>query len=155
MRSASISSRLRKWPSGRKIVTLGLPASAASLDALVMSGETSFERPVKRDWIAMCGKSSASQRRSVRMQRGAEQHAGELANIARPAVAHQHGKRVIADRQRAHPRLLGEAGEEMAGEGGDVAAALAQGGDGDGGRGDPFGQSGIEIGRERAAGRWR
>ena len=36
----------------------GSPDMAASADTLPMSGETSLRRPEK-DWIAMCGKSSA------------------------------------------------------------------------------------------------
>src|SRR4051812_34319984 len=37
------------------------------------------------------------------MQACAEQYAGQLANVARPAVAHQQSERVVADRQRSHP----------------------------------------------------
>jgi hypothetical protein len=66
------------------------------------------------------------QRAAVALHGGAEQHVLELADIARPAVAHQHRERVVADRQRRMPGLLGDPGEQVAGERRDVAAAVAQ-----------------------------
>ena len=150
--SASISSSGRRWPSpviqgddrraGDRLVAL----------ALLMSVEKSVRRPRKarldRDVREMLG----GERASFALQPGAEQHAGELADVARPAVAHQHRERVIADRQRPQPGLLAEAGKQMAGEDGNVAAPVAQRRQGDRGRADPLGQAGVEIFRQGAAG---
>ena len=113
-----------------------------------------MRRPEKRDWTAICGKCSAVSELPSHCSAGAEQDAGELADVARPAVAHQHGERVIADRQRPQAGLLGSAVEQMAGERGDVAAAFAERRQRDGGRADPLGQAGVEIfGQRPAAGR--
>ena len=62
---------------------------------------------------------------------GAEQGVLELADVARPAVGHQHGKRVVGDRERAHARLLGERREQVAGERGNVALRSRSGGQDD------------------------
>ena len=99
----------------------------------------------------MCGKCSAVSELLVALQRGAEQHAGELADVARPAVAHQHRERVVADRQRLEAGLLGEAGEQVPRERRDVAAAVAQRRQDDGGRADPLGKPGVEVVGQRAA----
>ena len=101
--------------------------------------------------MAMCGKSSAVSELPSALQRGAEQHAGQLADVARPAVAHQHRQRVIADRQRAHARLLGEAGQQVADQRRNVAAAIAQRRNGDGRRRNPLGQARMEILGQRPA----
>ena len=151
--SASISSSGRRWPS---LVIQGDAAARRRsprrcVDWLSV-GAKSVRRPVKRDWIAMCGKCSAVSELSVALQRGAEQHAGELADVARPAVAHQHRERVIADRQRLHARSARRSAvEQVAGERGNVAAAVAQRRQGDRRRADPLGKAGMEIVGQRPA----
>ena len=59
------------------------------------------------------------------LQRGPEQHSGQLTDIARPAVPHQHGQSSLPiDRGACQaPRRSGSAN---AGPGRDIAAALAQ-----------------------------
>src|SRR5262245_7470614 len=61
----------------------------------------------------------------IALQPGAEQHSGELPDVAGPAVAHQHRERVIANGKRAHARLLAETGQQVADKCRDIAAALA------------------------------
>src|SRR5688572_23825122 len=69
------------------------------------------------------------QRIAVAQNGGPEEGVLELADIARPAIAHQHLEPVVGDRQVAHARLLGDPGEEVAGERRDVAGAVPQGRD--------------------------
>ena len=56
----------------------------------------------------------------------AEERVLELADIAGPPEAHQHRQRIVGDRQMAHPRLLGDPAEEMAGERRKVADPVAK-----------------------------
>src|SRR5688572_28812727 len=55
-----------------------------------------------------------------------EQHAGKLAHVARPTVAHQHRKGVVADGQRREKLLLREALKQMARESRNVGAPLTE-----------------------------
>ena len=83
-----------------------------------------------------------SERTFVAVQRGPEQHACKLPNVAGPAVAHEHGQRVVADRQRLQTRMIGEALQQVTGKGGNVAAALPERRQVDGGGANPLRKAG-------------
>ena len=76
------------------------------LAALIL-GAKSVRRLVKRDWTAMCGKSSAARDPVAALQCPARNKIpGKLADIARPAIAHQHRKCVVVDGEIADPALV-------------------------------------------------
>ena len=62
------------------------------------SARNRLRAPCSATGSRYAGNARRVERGALALQRGAEQHAGELADVARPAVAHQHRKRVIADR---------------------------------------------------------
>ena len=92
------------------------------------------------------------ERLAVTLQRCAEEHAGELADIARPTVAHQHRKRVVADRQRLQACLLRQTRKEMSRQRRNVAAPVAERRQDDRGGADPLAKTGMEVLRQRPAG---
>src|SRR6476469_9744555 len=63
-------------------------------------GSATGEARLHRDMREVLG----GERVAVALQRRAEQHAGKLANVAGPAVAHEDREGVIADRERLHAR---------------------------------------------------
>ena len=91
------------------------------------------------------------QRIAFALQRSTEQYAGQLADVAGPAIPHQYRQCVIADRLGPHARLLRKAGRQVTDERRNIAAAVAQRRDRDGGRRDPLGKAGMEVLRQRPA----
>ena len=123
--SASISSSVRRWPSLVNRVTPGA-RYRSSLDCACYSRReialAAGEARLDRDLREILG----GQRVAVAVERGAEQHAGELADVAGPAVRISTASASLPiDRARCRA-LLGEAGEAGGGRARDVAAAVAK-----------------------------
>src|SRR5690349_8107561 len=93
----------------------------------------------------------SGERLAVALQRSAEEHACELADVARPAVADEDRQRIVADGERPQPGLLRQAIEEMARQRRDVAAALAKRGQCHARGADPLREARMKVLRQRMA----
>src|SRR5438045_140599 len=91
------------------------------------------------------------ERLAVALQRGTEKDACELAYVPGPAVADQDREGVIADRKRPQSSLFGKTIEEVACEGGDVAAPVTERRQRDGRGGDALRKPPVEVVRQQMA----
>ena len=150
--SASISSKGRRWPS------LVYRVTGRSLDRGLAAGFAQGRREIgPASGVARLNgdvrEVLGGQRLAVALQRGTEEHARQLAHVARPAIADENRQCVIADRQGPEASLVGQAIEEMSGKSRDVAAAVAQRRQHHRRRADPLGEARMEIVRQRMAAR--
>ncbi len=73
----------------------------------------------------------AGEHAGLALDRGAEQHVLQLADIARPGIGGEQAQRVVGDADRSHAGQAADAREQVTRERADVAAALRKRGQGE------------------------